>query len=259
MKARHLSLDALILKVAPQGEADLWVTLLSPVAGLLHARAPVALKSQKRFMGALMTGVLESVSLVRRHEVWFLEEAQVRSGFSRAKATPSSYALICYAVEAVLATHPEGPAGSPAFPLLMTLLECLDNGESDLPLCRLAWDFRLLDALGLAPDLGPCVECSVEVQTDPVSFDARAGGVLCSHHAAGSATEISLSRLAVFALGQLRSDPFPIPPGVAPAPRDRKAMRIAVDQLMTWHLPLESRSLTVLKQLSKVSTRQILS
>ncbi|MBI4862457.1 MAG: DNA repair protein RecO [Candidatus Riflebacteria bacterium] len=177
-------LDAVVLRTWPHGEADLWVTVVSSPAGLLSGVAKNALKSQRRFTGALVTATREDLMVARRQGTWYLEEALVTEPFRRIKSTATGFALACYGIETVLATHPEGPASRDAFGELVELLEHLESGRADLPLTRLAWDVKLLAALGLLPEVESCVVCATEIGTGAAWFDGRAGGTLCRGHAA---------------------------------------------------------------------------
>jgi DNA repair protein RecO (recombination protein O) len=256
MRTRYLSLDAVVLRARPQGEADLWITMLAPVAGLISGVAKNGLKSQKRFMGALVPATRQDVLLARRQGAWYVEEALVTHHFPGAKADATRYALACYSIEHVLATHPHGPQAGDAFPLLVELLEHLELGEADLPLTRLAWDLRAMEALGVSPHLTDCVLCGVELAGRTFPFHGPSGGLLCPAHAAEQPATHDVSRGAVALSLALMASAFPLHDGARTAPRDRRAARAMMDAHMAWHSPVELRSRRVLEQLSRISTRR---
>lgn len=256
MRTRFLNIDALVMRARPQGEADAWVTLLAPVAGLLAGVAKNGLKSQKRFMGALLPVTREQVLLARRQGTWYLEEAEVTDAYRALKRDPVSYALACYAVEQVLATHPHGPQAADSFPLLVELLEHLEAGDADLPLTRLAWDLRLMESLGLAPHLADCAACGLEVTSRTPAFHGPSGGLLCSEHATEQPSVLVVPAAAVELAHELLASHFPGAGEVAAHPRLRKAARTMTDTHMAWHMPVELRAKRVLEQVSRLSTRQ---
>jgi DNA repair protein RecO (recombination protein O) len=256
MRTRYLSLEAIVMRTRPQGEADAWVTLLAPVAGLIAGVAKNGLRSQKRFMGALVPVTRQEVLLARRQGVWYLEEAQVVSAFARVKADAMAYAVSCYAIEEILGTHPQGTQAADTFPLLLELFEHLESGTADMPLTRLAWDLRLLDGLGLAPHLADCVVCGRDVPGRELSFHGPSGGLLCIDHAAEQAAVVRLSRDAVALTETLLGSAFPALDDPRSPPRVRRESRAMMDAHMAWHMPVEVRSRLVLEQLSRVSTRR---
>lgn len=251
MRTRYLSLDAIVLRARPQGEADAWVTLLAPVAGIISGVAKNGLRSQKRFMGALMPVTRADVLLARRQGAWYLEEAEVTRAYRRLKTDVSAYALACYSVEQVLQTHPHGPEAADAFPLLAEHLDQLEGGDPDLPLARLAWDLRLMEGLGVAPHLADCVVCGMEVTARSPAFHGPSGGLLCEDHAAEQSSVLVVQAATVELLQALLAGERP-----AAGPRIRKQARGMTDAHMAWHMPVELRSKRVLEQLSRLSTRQ---
>lgn len=256
MRTRYLSLDAVVVRVRPQGEADLWVSLLAPVAGLISGVAKNALRSQKRFMGALVPATRQDVLLARRQGAWYLEEALVTQGYRALKSDAMRYALACYAIEQLLATHPHGPQAGDAFPLLTELLEHLEDGRADLPLTRLAWDLRAMEAQGVAPHLTDCVLCGQELSGRAFPFHGPSGGLLCGTHAAEQPATHDVTRGAVGLALELMASAFPALGEPHASPRDRTSARAMMDAHMAWHMPVELRSRRVLEQLSRIPTRR---
>lgn len=257
MRTRYLSLDALVLRTREQNEADAWVTLLAPVAGLISGVAKNGLKSQKRFMGALVPVTGGQVLLARRQGVWYLEEALVDQPYSGIKREAVTYALACYAVEQVLVTHPQGTQAADAFPLLVELFDHIESGTADLPLTRLAWDLRLMEGLGLAPHLSDCVSCGMELASAAPAFHGPSGGLLCPADAEAQQHLLPVSRAAVELVEMLMASGFPGDRGKhAAGPRVRKEARAMTDAHMAWHLASDLRSRRVLEQLARLSPRR---
>ena len=249
MRTRYLSLDALVLRSREQNEADAWVTLLAPVAGLVSGIAKNGLKSQKRFMGALGPATGAAVLMARRQGVWYLEEAQVERPYGGLKRDARAYALACYAIEQILATHPQGPQAADAYPLLSELFEHLEGGVADLPLTRLAWDLRLMESLGLAPHLGDCVACGMELTGRQQVFHGPSGGLLCPTHAAAQSNLVPVEAAAIALVEALMAGELPGRETAAGA--GRREARALADAHLRWHLSAELKSRRVLEQLSR--------
>jgi recombinational DNA repair protein (RecF pathway) len=169
MARRTRSISAVVLSSRVQGEADLRVTLLSEEVGLVRTTAKNALKSQKRFMGALFPATAVEALLGTYGGHLYVEEALVAQGYRGLKSRALPYAVACYALESIPATHPESMAAQEVCPLIRDFLDYLDGIPADLPLVRLSWDVKLCLALGLPPSgssppppsMARAAECSV--------------------------------------------------------------------------------------------------
>jgi DNA repair protein RecO len=256
MAHRTRTVQAVVLSSRIQGEADLRVTLLCYEVGLLRTTAKNALRSQKRFMGALFPATAVEALLGTYGGHTYVEEALVEQSYPGVKARALPYAVACYALESIAATHPESVAAQEVYPLLREFLDYLDADPADLPLARLAWDMKLCLLLGLPPGLEACTVCSEPVAAR-APFDGQIGGVLCAAHDPGSS--LFLTEESRSLLDHLGAGSFQAMSEVPFKPRDRRLARTAIDQLMTWHLPLELRTLRVLEQLSHMSTHRLAS
>jgi DNA repair protein RecO (recombination protein O) len=248
VRTRYLALDAVVASARLHGEADVVVTLLAPIAGLVVGVAKNGARSQRRFMGALAPATRIRALLARRQWAWYLEEAVVERDHAVLKGQVQLYALSCYALEGIRATHLEGPGSAGAFPMVVELLDHLDRGAADLPLTRLVWDLRLSAALGLAPHLDGCVACGSAAA--PLAFDAPAGGLLCRAHAAEHPAARPVAGAVIAFARELAGGPLPRTDGARTAARIRRAARDLVDRHLAWHLPLRLGSRRVLEQLA---------
>lgn len=257
MRTRYLSLEATILRSREQNEADAWVTMLAPVAGLISGVAKNGLRSQRRFMGALVPVTGARVLLARRSGVWYLEEAVVDEPYRAIKCEAVRYALACYALEQILSTHPHGAEASSSYPLLTELLEHLQTPDADLPLTRLSWDLRLMESLGLAPHLADCTVCGMELDGPSHVFHGPSGGLLCPTHAVSQASARAITRPAMELVEVLLASGFPALGAVPEAgPKVRTEARSVIDAHIQWHMPAELRTRKVLEQLSRLNPRR---
>jgi len=182
---------ALVLRCVDYGEADRIVHLLTPDAGRVTAIAKSARKSVKRFPGSLDVFNELDLELRRRRPqgMAYLEQAKLVDPHLGLRTSPRRYALACFVLELLDRLTPEGGASSEMETIFVRAREVLaeiEQGEPDLAL-RLLLELRLLDALGLRPQLEACVRCGRALDdTGSVGFHVADGGAICGACGLGS-------------------------------------------------------------------------
>ena len=188
--------EAVVLRTWPVHEADLIVSLFTRDYGRLRGVAKAALKSRKRFGGAL-----EPMTLAR---AWFAERPRqelvrldqleiVRSPLS-APVDHTRMTVLSFFAEVIDEALPERDPQETVFRLLVSVLEQTHAVQSETvqPWMALTyfslWMTRLM---GLLPDIGHCIVCSEALHAAEVSFSSYADGLFCALHRNGSANALS--------------------------------------------------------------------
>jgi len=196
-----LSSEAVVLRTWPVHEADLIVSFFTRDYGRMRGMAKAALKSRKRFGGAL-----EPMTLAR---AWFAERPRqelvrldqleiVRSPLS-APVDHTRMAVLSFYAEVLDEILPERDPQDAVFRLLVSVLEQTAAVQPEpvppgavQPWMALTyfslWMTRLM---GLLPDTGHCMVCGETLQATEVSFSISADGLFCGLHANGSASALS--------------------------------------------------------------------
>ena len=206
-----LTSEAVVLRTWPVHEADLIVSFFTRDYGRMRGIAKSALKSRKRFGGAL-----EPMTLAR---AWFAERPRqelvrldqleiVRSPLS-APVDPARMAALSFYAEVLDEALPERDPQDAVFRLAVSVLEQtaaiepeprpqdavspgafpLKAGQPWMALTYFSlWMTRLM---GLLPDLGRCIVCGETLRAVEVWFSSDADGLFCALHAHGSARELS--------------------------------------------------------------------
>lgn len=175
-----LETQALVLRVRSHGESDCIVDLLTPEWGRVAAIAKGARRSRKRFPGTLDLFNHLHVRLERRRPEHMprLESARLCEAFPSIRESPARFALACYLAELLGRLAPEA-ALAELFAVALGAFTAVASHPVDGRL-RILLELRLLDALGLRPELRRCVRCGREVGGDaPVAFHVGEGGPLC--------------------------------------------------------------------------------
>jgi len=173
--------EALVLRTAVQGEADLIVTLFTRERGKLRALAKSALRSHKRFSGQLeLFNYLEvSLRASRRPELPILESSNLREDFPALRPCPAKVAAAGLLAEVTEIASGEADPNPLVFGILLQAFRRLDRETRPEPILWTSL-LRLLDRLGYRPALERCARCQKPLSERGLGFSAAAGGALCA-------------------------------------------------------------------------------
>ena len=191
-----LTSEAVVLRTWPVHESDLIVSFFTRDYGRVKGVAKAALKSRKRFGGAL-----EPMTLAR---AWFAERPRqelvrldqleiIRSPLSAPIDATRMTVLSLYA-ELLDEALPEHDPQDAVFRLLVSVLEQTAAVQPEIiqpwmPLTYfLLWMTRLM---GLLPDITRCTACGDPLQAEEVWFSRYNDGLFCAVHRNGSASALS--------------------------------------------------------------------
>jgi DNA repair protein RecO (recombination protein O) len=188
--------EAVVLRTWPLAEADLIVSMFTRDFGRLKGVAKAALKSRKRFGGAL-----EPTTLVR---VWFLDRAgqeltrldqmEVLKSPLAARVDVARMSILSFYAEVLDEMLPERDPQETVFRLLVSVLDETRAADSETAQPWMAltyfslWMTRLT---GLLPDIGRCTVCAEPLQPDQVWFSRYNDGLFCALHRNGSGAALS--------------------------------------------------------------------
>ena len=186
-----LTSEAVVLRTWPVHEADLVVSFFTRDYGRMTGVAKSALRSRKRFGGAL-----EPMTVAR---AWFVEKPKqelvrldqleiIRSPLS-APVDQARLTVLSLFAEVLEEALPEHDPQETVFRLIVSLLEQTTVEQPWMPLTYFElWMTRLL---GLLPDIAHCIACGEVLVTGETSFNAYADGLFCRVHRPGNASELS--------------------------------------------------------------------
>jgi DNA repair protein RecO (recombination protein O) len=243
-----LTSDAVILRTWPVQEADLIVSFFTRDYGKLRGVAKAALKSRKRFGGALEPMTVARAWFVERprQELGRLDQLEIlRSPLSDAVDAARMTALSFYA-EVLDEALPEHDPQETVYRLLTSVLEQTTIVQPFMPATYFAlWMTRLM---GLLPDMVHCTVCGEALVTGEVSFSPYADGLFCGVHTQGNSSGLSEDswRLALRMLKQpvaaFAEEPWP-------RRRGQDLRRFAV-QALERHLEKKLKSAEMMARLS---------
>jgi DNA repair protein RecO (recombination protein O) len=182
--------EAIVLRTWPFREADLLITLFTRQQGKVRGVAKSAMKSRKRFGGAL-----ETMTHVRAHYVEKPRQELVRLDsfeiVTSPLADPVDYgraAGLAFLAEVLDELLPDHDPNDAVFRLTLTTLEHLRTDAIWLPVTYFSlWVTRLM---GWLPELTRCVECGDSLEKGAY-FHATRDGLFCATHRRPSARLLS--------------------------------------------------------------------
>ncbi|HVU46826.1 MAG TPA: DNA repair protein RecO, partial [Terracidiphilus sp.] len=192
-----LSSEAVVLRTWPVHEADLIVSFFTRDYGRVRGVAKSALKSRKRFGGALepMTVARAWFAERPRQELVRLDQLEIVRSPLSAPVDQARMAALSFYAEVLDECLPEHDPQETVFRLLLSVLEQTAAVQSDTvqPWMALTyfslWMTRLM---GLLPDVAHCMVCHETLHAGEVSFSAYADGLFCGLHRNGSASALSV-------------------------------------------------------------------
>jgi DNA repair protein RecO (recombination protein O) len=191
-----LTSEAVVLRTWPVHEADLIVSFFTRDYGRMRGVAKAALKSRKRFGGALEPMTLARAWFVERprQELVRLDQLEILRSPLSAPVDHTRMTVLSFYAELIDEVLPERDPQDAVFRLLVAVLEQTSAVESEVvqPWMALTyfslWMTRLM---GLLPDTGRCMVCGEALHAAEVSFSSYTDGLFCGLHANGSASPLS--------------------------------------------------------------------
>ena len=171
--------EAIVLRTWPFHEADLLVSLFTREHGRVKGVARHAMRSRRRFGGALepMTHVRATWAERPKQELVRLDAFEILSSPMTGKVDYARVAALELIAE-VLDELPEGAVEDAVFRLSVAVLGELQVGRVWMPVTYFClWMNRLM---GWMPELGHCVVCGLDLRGGTVWYSATNDGVTCA-------------------------------------------------------------------------------
>ena len=186
-----LSSEAIILRTWPVQEADLIVSFFSRDFGKMKGVAKTALKSRKRFGGALEPTTVARAWFAERpgQELVRLDQLEIIRSPLSAPVDAIRMAVLSFCAEVLDEALPEHDPQDAVFRLVLSVLEHTTVEQPWMPLTYFSlWMTRLM---GLLPDIAHCIACGEPLRGADLWFSSHADGLFCALHRSGNAGSLS--------------------------------------------------------------------
>jgi len=185
------SSEAVVLRTWPVREADLIVSFFTRDYGRIRGVAKSALKSRKRFGGALEPMTMARAWFAERpgQELARLDQLEILRSPLSEPVDHTRMAVLSFFAELLDEALPDHDPQETIFRLLGTVLEQTTVEQPWMPLTYFQlWMTRLM---GLLPEIGHCTACGEALIAGEASFDSLGDGLFCPLHRNGNATGLS--------------------------------------------------------------------
>lgn len=173
----------IIIKKINFKEADKIVTILTRNLGKITAIAHGVRKSISKLAGHLELFMLSDLVLEEGKNLDTVTSAQNLQSFKNIRKDLRKASEAYYIGELVNKFLPEKYKDTRMFNLLVGTFTTLDDNridsETKILLIRLAFELKLLDLLGFAPQLIHCLHCGQKLKPERNYFSLIMGGILC--------------------------------------------------------------------------------
>ena len=186
-----LTSEAVVLRTWPVHEADLVVSFFTRDFGKMRGVAKSALKSRKRFGGALepMTVARAFFFEKPRQELVRLDQLEIVRSPLSAPVDQVRMTVLSLFAEVLEEALPDHDPQETVFRLALAVLEQTTVEQPWMPLTYFQlWMTRLM---GLLPDIAHCTACGEALAAGETSFNNHADGLFCNVHRNGNASELS--------------------------------------------------------------------
>jgi len=188
--------EAIVLRTWPFHEADLLVSLFTREQGRVKGVARHAMRSRRRFGGALepMTHVRATYTERPKQELVRLDGFEILSSPLSQPIDYARMAALQMVAEVLEEALPEGAPEDAVFRLALAVLEEMQVGRVWLPVTYFClWMNRLM---GWMPELGHCVVCGLDLRGQTVWSSATSDGVTCSDDRGGESVALPATAVA---------------------------------------------------------------
>jgi DNA repair protein RecO (recombination protein O) len=186
-----LTSEAVVLRTWPVHEADLIVSFFTRDYGRVRGVAKSALRSLKRFGGALEPMTLARAWFVERprQELVRLDQLEILRSPLSAPVDPVRMTVLSFFAEVLDEALPDHDPQETVFRLLVAVLDQTTVEQPWMPLTYFQlWMTRLM---GLLPDIAHCTACGELLLAGETSFNTLGDGLFCQVHRNGNASELS--------------------------------------------------------------------
>lgn len=242
-----LASDALILRTWPVNEADLVVSFFTRDYGKVKGVAKAALKSRKRFGGALEPMTLARAFFVERprQELVRLDQLELLRSPLSAPVDYARAAVLSFYAEVLEEALPEHDPQETVFRLVLAVLEQTTVAQPWMPLTYFAlWMTRLM---GWLPELAGCTLCGDRFEPGEASFHSQSDGLFCPLHRQGAG--MLLSADAWLVAQRMLREPVTAFAGDAWPKRRAQDLRRFTQQSLERHLERRLRAAEAIRQL----------
>ena len=174
-----LETEGIIFRQTRMVQGRRMILLFTKKYGKISVGSNVGDKGRSRTALALRPFTFGNYQIYEGRNYYELDRADAVTSYYGIGEDLDRYEAAAYALELTEKVVPEGLPQPQIFDLLITFLEELEHRKRKHETLLLAFEVKLLDLLGVFPELDRCVSCG-KTSFVPAAFSIEGGGVICS-------------------------------------------------------------------------------
>ncbi len=243
--------QAFVLRTRDYRDTSLMATFYTWNFGKLKAIVKGGREARLRYGSTLEPFSLNEILVYhrRRGDLHLVTSAELIERYERVRRDLEALGTASYVTELVDEMTDSGQAHPEIFMLIRETLEFLQKGGRPWLAARTA-EVKLMQNLGLMPELSVCVRCAVRIGEEAY-FSISSGGVVCPKCRKGEGPLVASPRAVLEALGAIREKGFEAPAELSKANEERteRLLRRFVD----YHLAYAPKSLKFLEKIGQAN------
>ena len=184
--------EAIVLRTYPLRESDLLVTLFTRIEGKIKGVARAAMKSRRRFGGALepMTYVRAVYDVREGQELVRLDSCEVIESPMANEVSYARATALAHVAELLDELMPDREASDAVFRLSLAVLHEMRGAVVWMPLTY--FDLWMTRLMGFLPEFAECVVCGKSLDGARAFFHALSDGLTCLDDKRVASSEMSM-------------------------------------------------------------------
>ncbi len=243
--------EAIVLHTYNLTESSKVVVLLTPTRGMIRAVAKGVRRTKSKFGSALepITHIEVQMNIREERDLQNLFQASTRESFPSIRSDLSRLGLASIMCELMEQFVQENEESSRPFVLLLLSLKMLANMSKNYDNLLISFYLKLLDAVGLLPELLSCLDCK-KAAGSYAFFSMVKGGILCPACNDGMGDKISAGSLKV--MHRLFSSDWPMLERVRISKDSAAGILRVLNAYVAHHTGRELRSAKFLRSISNL-------
>ena len=172
-----LKTEGVVLKRTKVGDNDVILTVFSRDKGLIQVSVKGARSLKSRLSAGSALFTYAEFVLKPGRTMYSVSSAEPKESFYQLATNIERLAFATYISDLTAFCVREEGGDERLFSILLNTLYLFANSQRDLRLVKCVYELKLLDCIGLAPELSGCVRCGDVAEIDYLS--PAEGGLLC--------------------------------------------------------------------------------
>lgn len=251
----QIEVTGMVLSVAPIGEYDRRVVLLTKERGKISAFAKGARKPNSALVGMTTPFTFGIYSLYAGRNSYTITSARIENYFAKLGQNMEGAYYGFYFLEIANYYCREENNEVEMLKLLYQTLRALEQGRIPFPLIRCIYELKAVAVNGEAPQVFQCVNCGEK--TGNFLFSTAKSGIVCEKCKREVIDGISIGSSALYSMQYIISSKIEKLYTFTVTPEVLKQLQKVMKSYLQMHVDKEFKSLKILSELNELGTGTI--